>query len=148
MLVSERTSILESALPGEHRRLVRLCARLTGDVEAAEDLAQETLLEAWRQAHKLYDPGGYAPWLSAIARNVCLRWAQRRGPELPVYEVVAAEGPSHAPTFAVAVHLAGFAPVVGRGGSKRAAEQAAAAGFLEAVGAAAGAEQEEEDGLG
>ena len=83
MLGSEKTSILENVLPDERTRLVRLCARLTGDVDAAEDLAQETLLEAWRHAHKLHDPRGYTPWLSAIARNVCLRWRWRRGRELP-----------------------------------------------------------------
>ncbi|MBA2678430.1 MAG: hypothetical protein H0U76_08565, partial [Ktedonobacteraceae bacterium] len=33
---------LESLLPLERARLVRLCARLTGNVDAAEDLAQET----------------------------------------------------------------------------------------------------------
>src|SRR5919202_570691 len=69
----------ESVLPVERTRLVRLSARLSGDYEAAEDLAQETLLEAWRVRHRLTDPRGYAPWLSAIARNVCLRWARRRG---------------------------------------------------------------------
>lgn len=66
----------------ERRRLVRLCAVLTGDGQAAEDLAQETLLEAWRNAHKLRDPAGADRWLSAIARNVCLRWARRRGRDL------------------------------------------------------------------
>jgi RNA polymerase sigma factor (sigma-70 family) len=66
------------------RRLVRLCAAVTGDREAAEDLAQETLLEAWRNAHKLRDPSGADRWLAAIARNVCRRWARRRGRELPV----------------------------------------------------------------
>ncbi|HEX2037651.1 MAG TPA: RNA polymerase sigma factor [Chloroflexota bacterium] len=69
----------------ERARLVRLCARATGDPEAAEDLAQETLFEAWRAAHKL--PSSASPdergrWLSGIARNVCLRWARRRGREL------------------------------------------------------------------
>ncbi len=82
MLVNEQPSILESVLPGERTRLVRLCARLTGSADDAEDLAQETLLEAWRHAHKLLDPTGHAPWLSAIARNVCLRWGQRHGREL------------------------------------------------------------------
>jgi len=63
------------------RRLVRLCATLSGDHDAAEDLAQETLLEAWRNAHKLRDPAGVDWWLAAIARNVCRRWARRRGRE-------------------------------------------------------------------
>ena len=63
------------------RRLVRLCAVISGDPAAAEDLAQETLLEAWRNAHKLHDPSGAERWLAAIARNVCLRNARRRGRE-------------------------------------------------------------------
>jgi RNA polymerase sigma factor (sigma-70 family) len=81
VLASETFAILERVLPAERRRLVRLCARIVGDADAAEDLAQETLLEAWRHAHKLQDPAGYAPWLSAIARNVCLRWRHRQGHE-------------------------------------------------------------------
>lgn len=60
------------------RRLVRLCAAISGDRQAAEDLAQETLVEAWRNSHKLHDPSGADRWLAAIARNVCLRWARRR----------------------------------------------------------------------
>lgn len=78
----QRTASLEAALPAERARLVRLCAQITGDIDAAEDLAQETLFEAWRAAHKLRDPAGRAPWLSAIARNVCRRWARARGREL------------------------------------------------------------------
>jgi RNA polymerase sigma-70 factor (ECF subfamily) len=65
----------------DRRRLVGLCARLTGDRQAAEDLAQETLLEAWRNGDKLRDPTGADRWLAAIARNVCLRWVRRRGRE-------------------------------------------------------------------
>src|SRR4051794_28417983 len=81
------------------RRLVRLCERLTGDRHAAEDLAQETLLEAWRNAHKLHDPTGADHWLAAIARNVCLRWARSRGREparLDVFEAgaLADRGPN------------------------------------------------------
>jgi RNA polymerase sigma-70 factor (ECF subfamily) len=61
------------------RKLVRLCGAITGDRTAAEDLAQESLLEAWRQRRKLTDPSGADRWLAAIARNVCLRWARARG---------------------------------------------------------------------
>lgn len=63
----------------ERARLVRLCARLSGSVEAAEDLAQETLLEAWRHADRLREPEALTPWLSGIARNVCRRWRRERG---------------------------------------------------------------------
>lgn len=63
------------------RRLVRLCASISGAPEIAEDLAQETLLEAWRNQHKLHDPAGADRWLAAIARNVCRRWARRHGKE-------------------------------------------------------------------
>jgi len=63
----------------ERARLVRLCALLSGDREVAEDLAQETLLEAWRHRHRLSDPRGADRWLTAIARNVCLRWGRTQG---------------------------------------------------------------------
>jgi RNA polymerase sigma factor (sigma-70 family) len=68
----------------QRARVVELCAALTRDRDAAEDLAQETLLEAWRNREKLHDASGADRWLAAIARNVCLRWARRRGRELPV----------------------------------------------------------------
>jgi RNA polymerase sigma factor (sigma-70 family) len=69
----------ETTLCGERSRLVRLCTQLTGSSEAAEDLAQETLYEAWRHRDQLHDPQGQARWHNAIARNVCLRWRQQRG---------------------------------------------------------------------
>lgn len=59
-------------------RLVRLCVRLTGDPIAAEDLAQETLLIAWRHAATLREPAAAEAWLAGIARNVCRRWLRTR----------------------------------------------------------------------
>jgi RNA polymerase sigma factor (sigma-70 family) len=63
----------------QRARLVRLCATVVGDASAAEDLAQETLLTAWRLQHRLTDPAGADAWLNAIARNVCRRWLRTRG---------------------------------------------------------------------
>jgi RNA polymerase sigma factor (sigma-70 family) len=82
----------------ERPRLVRLCAQLSGDQNVAEDLAQETLLEAWRLRHRLTDEQGYQRWLTAIARNVCLRWRRacrhiaREYPLLPEDAVSSASG--------------------------------------------------------
>jgi RNA polymerase sigma-70 factor (ECF subfamily) len=72
---------LDTALEAERPRLVRLCALLSGDSASAEDLAQETLIEAWRLADRLYDPQGLLRWLSAIARNICLRRRRSSGRE-------------------------------------------------------------------
>jgi RNA polymerase sigma factor (sigma-70 family) len=69
----------ETILSGEWSRLVRLCTQLTGSSEDAEDLAQETLYEAWRHRDQLHDPQGQTRWHNAIARNVCLRWRKLRG---------------------------------------------------------------------
>jgi len=73
---------LEWLAPSERARLVRLCTHLTGDPDAAEDLAQETIFEAWRHESDLRDLDRRSQWLSGIARNVCLRWVRRRGREL------------------------------------------------------------------
>ncbi len=70
---------LSDALAAERPRLVHLCQRLTSDSSAAEDLAQETLLTAWRLRDRLTKPDGVSAWLSAIARNLCHRWARAQG---------------------------------------------------------------------
>jgi RNA polymerase sigma-70 factor (ECF subfamily) len=80
--MADNAAAWDLTLHAERARLVRLCAYLTGNSEAAEDLAQETLVEAWRHAHKLHDPSGRDRWLAAIARNVCRRWSRASGREL------------------------------------------------------------------
>lgn len=57
-------------------------------------------------------------------------WAQGRGLPLPSYEVVARAGPAHAPCFTVEVQVQGFSPERGEGGSRQAAEKAAAQSML------------------
>jgi RNA polymerase sigma factor (sigma-70 family) len=74
---------LASAMLAQQARLIRLCILLTGDPAAAEDLAAETFVEAWRNRHKLYDPQGLGYWLSAIARNVCRRWLRQQAKIVP-----------------------------------------------------------------
>jgi DNA-directed RNA polymerase specialized sigma24 family protein len=77
-----RTDSVQAEAMLERARLVRLCTRLTGNVDVAEDLAQETLFEAWRHSYKLREPEGRDRWLSAVARTVCRRWARDQGREL------------------------------------------------------------------
>lgn len=72
----------ETFFANERTRIVRLCTRLTGDADASEDLAQEAMIEAWRTAIRVEDPAALSAWLSGCARNVCQRWARKRGREL------------------------------------------------------------------
>ena len=76
---TDRTRDFETILLRERARLVRLCARFTGESSVGEDLAQETLLEAWRHFDALRDQERLPQWLSGIARNVSLRWAHKQG---------------------------------------------------------------------
>ena len=66
------------------------------------------------------------------AKTRLQEWAQGRGKSsaAPVYNLIGREGPDHAPRFVVEATVTGFAPERGEGGSKREAEQDAAAKIL------------------
>ena len=67
-------------LPGEPERAAirRALAAWTGDATVAEDLTQETLVEAWRSAKRPDDPDEQRRWLFGVARNVLLRWRREQ----------------------------------------------------------------------
>jgi ribonuclease-3 len=69
------------------------------------------------------------------AKTRLQEWAQARGKDssAPVYTLKEQAGPDHAPRFVVEASVKGIAPVTGEGGSKRQAEQDAAARLLAAV---------------
>lgn len=68
------------------------------------------------------------------AKTRLQEWAQGQGLGLPHYSVIGQQGLAHNPVFEVQVAVAGNARTAsGSGSSKRMAEQAAAAAFLEAV---------------
>ncbi|WP_239154673.1 RNA polymerase subunit sigma-70 [Amycolatopsis sp. FDAARGOS 1241] len=52
--------------------LVALCYRMTGSVQEAEDLAQETYLRAWRSRDAFEGRSSVRTWVYRIAMNVCL----------------------------------------------------------------------------
>jgi RNA polymerase sigma-70 factor (ECF subfamily) len=71
--------------------LWRFCLRLVGDDRGhEEDVAQETLLRAWRNRAVLEGPpAAVRSWLFTVARNIVIDdWRSRRArPEVPVAEV-------------------------------------------------------------
>lgn len=68
------------------------------------------------------------------AKTALQEWTQAQALGLPEYRDVAREGPDHQPLFTVEVSVPGTVPVSAQGGSKRAAEQQAAAALLAQLG--------------
>lgn len=51
--------------------LVTYCYRMTGSVQDAEDVVQETLLRAWKQLHTFRRLHSFRGWLYSITTNAC-----------------------------------------------------------------------------
>lgn len=67
------------ALFGRHQvRVYRFVLRFVGDPMVAEDLVNETFLEAWRQAGRFEARSTVSTWLLAIARFKALSVRRRR----------------------------------------------------------------------
>ena len=99
------------------------CEALIGAlyVDAGLDAARDFFLRFWAKAFADLDaPRGKDP------KTQLQEWAQGRGLALPTYEVVAREGPDHAPSFTVQVTIEGYDPEAAQGRSKQEAEKAAA----------------------
>jgi RNA polymerase sigma factor (sigma-70 family) len=75
------TQTIQTEVLHEREALVRFCARYTGDRDAAEDLAQRTLLHAWQHEHQLRDARARQSWLFGIAHTQCLMWGRTRSRE-------------------------------------------------------------------
>jgi RNA polymerase sigma factor (sigma-70 family) len=70
-------------------RLYRLLRHLTGSVETAQDLTQQTFLKAWQALPAFWAEGRLAPWLNRIAYHEYTHWLRARRPHQPL-EVAAA----------------------------------------------------------
>jgi RNA polymerase sigma factor (sigma-70 family) len=69
--------------------LRNLLRRLCRDPSLADDLAQQTLLQAWRSLHTLRATGAFTAWLRRLALNAWLQHVRQAAPQArPVEETV------------------------------------------------------------
>ncbi len=94
-------------------------------IDAGLETAKAFFETFWAEAFETLDEPRFKD-----SKTQLQEWAQGRGLPLPAYEVVAQEGPPHAPAFTVEVRIQGFEPERGEGGSRRSAEKAAAQTML------------------
>jgi ribonuclease-3 len=134
--VAEANGIAQllAVAPGESKRGVRERATVLAD--ALEALIGALYFDAGLPAARNFIRGVFAEVLERQPvppkdpKTALQEWALKRALPLPAYDVLARSGPPHAPQFTVQVSV-GDAAAQGEAGSKRAAEQLAAASLLE-----------------
>ena len=123
----------QSELQGDGRgldsNLEDACEALIGAMylDAGLEVARRFVKEHWSERARAVQN------LQRDAKTRLQETAQSIGLPLPIYRLVSADGPAHAPHFTIEVSLPNYAPALGEGSSKRIAEQAAAALLLEAL---------------
>ena len=67
--------------------------RLVGDRDAAEDLAQETFVKAWKNLKKFDQKRNFRTWIFTIAKNTTYDWLKKKK-EIPFSTFTDEEGES------------------------------------------------------
>ena len=76
----------EQLVTRHQTRLLAAAIHLAGDRELAQDLAQETFVEAYRALATLKDRGNFGGWLYGILRNRYRKYIARRPPPMLSWE--------------------------------------------------------------
>ncbi|MGJ8547103.1 MAG: ribonuclease III [Sulfitobacter sp.] len=111
------------ALLGDATEAVIAAVYLDGGFEAAREL----VLRLWHTRIDTVDDDARDP------KTALQEWAQARKLPPPLYEQMDRTGPDHAPEFTIRARLENGASAVATAGSKRQAQQAAAAALLDQV---------------
>ena len=68
-----------TTLVGKYQKSVHALAwRKVGDFHFAEEITQDTFLQAYKKLATLRNPNQFAGWLYVIANNLCKRWNQKK----------------------------------------------------------------------
>ena len=67
----------------------RLCYRMAGNSDDAQDLAQEVWLTVWQKIGSFRCESAFATWVYRVASNVCLQWLRksRRRETFPIDDI-------------------------------------------------------------
>lgn len=120
------------AMTGGKRKITLLADAMEAVIAAVYlarglEAARDFVLELWAPLFEAQ----HAPPQDSKTR--LQEWAQARALPPPFYDLVERDGPDHAPHFTISARLSDGRSALGKGASKRAAEQDAAAALLNAL---------------
>jgi len=75
----QRDEFLNELFDRHRARVAAWCYRMTGDVDAATDLAQDVFLKAFQNLEAFQGQSKFTTWLYSIARNHCIDALRSRG---------------------------------------------------------------------
>lgn len=110
LLAADELTVVVGAIAGDdsaYGELVRrrqaairqLFRRLCRDPALADDLAQQTFLQAWRTIHTVKSPAAFGGWLKRVAVNVWLQRARAERPWVSTDDLDAAQEAATHPSF-------------------------------------------------
>ncbi len=76
-------------------RIFRLCLRMVGDPERANELAQDAMLTAYRKLPDFRGDAAFGTWIYGIAKHLCLNAIRRRAEVLSVDGVIEVNDRTH-----------------------------------------------------
>ena len=76
-----QTELFDELLRRYRNPVIGFLCRMTGDRNAAEDLAQEVFLRVYRSRLRYEPTAKFATWIYRIAMNLALNWRRDRGNE-------------------------------------------------------------------
>ena len=88
----------EALIRGHQSDVRNWLRHLTGDPAWADDLAQETFIQAWEKLHTIADARKFKAWIMKIAYNMFLQSRRRQGRETKLADALGREqlaGESH-----------------------------------------------------
>ncbi len=68
----------ETLVSRHERRIYGLARRITGSVEDAQDVTQQTFISAMRNLSRFRETAAFSTWLTTIAANAALRTVRKR----------------------------------------------------------------------
>lgn len=83
---------VDSLIGGLRDRMLRWAVVVTGDVDDAEDVAQQAAMKLHKELGQFQSRARFSTWLYSVVRNTALDWCRTRGrraSEADVSEVVA-----------------------------------------------------------